>query len=338
MEGFHMTGCCTVLAIGLLRLLLSRRIPSRVFALLWIGALGVILLPAGLTSPLSVYGLLPRIGTDAAEAASGSAEFLPKALGLWPILRQGVTAAALLGLIGSWVLALLRLHRCRPADSPAAADWQAAHPLLRPLRICVGRVPAPVCGGFLLPRIVLPADMDLSDRARLDCVLTHEYIHICRFDPLIKLLAAVVLCLRWYDPFVWAAVLAMGRDMEYACDEAVLDSGIPARQYAASLLRAALRRAELLPAAARFNAGQIERRVERIAAHRPRSCLCWLAAAVLALSLLVCFGTSPRAAEQTIPKTEQASLMASARLPACKPDLWTWDPAFPTPNRADAEP
>ena len=255
--------------------------------------------------------------------------FSSDAFDFWPLLRRSVTVLGLLTLSASWLLSLLRLRRARPCAEPAVRDWLAAHPLIRPLRICVGQVPSPVCSGFLMPRIILPADFDLSNRAALDCVLSHEYVHICRFDPLLKLFFTVAVCLRWYDPLVWIAALTADRDMEYACDEAVLDAGIPAKRYAAVLLRAALRRAEGLPVAARFNAGRIERRVERIGTHRAISPLSWLAAGVLALSLLLCLGTVPKSA-QTVPGSESVEFMASVPVTVRGPDAWTWDTDFPT--------
>lgn len=329
MDGIHLTGDCTVLAILLLRALLFRHMPKRVLVLLWAGALAILLVPFPVSSPLSVYALLSGLGGSETAAAFAGTGVPPVLAGVWPVLRRSVSAAALLGLGASYLHGLLRLHRSRPVRAQAVEDWLAAHPLLRPLRVRIGGVASPVSSGLLLPRIVLPADLDLTDRSRLDCVLTHEYVHVCRFDPTLKLLAAIAVCLRWYDPFVWTAALMAGRDMEYACDEAVLDSGIPSRRYAAVLLRAALRRAERLPATARLNAGQTERRVERVTAHRPHSCLCWATAVLLALVLLLGFGTAPRAAEAPLPEAETLRLLASEPLPACKPDAWVWDPAFP---------
>ena len=240
------TGCCTVLAILLLRALLFRRLPKRVLVLLWAGAVLVLLAPCSLTSPLSVYGLLPRaetttILTEAAEAAGSAAP------GLWPVLRRAGTVTGLIALAAAWLLSQLRLRRARSADEPAIAAWTAAHPLLRPLSVRVGPVTSPLCCGLLRPRILLPEHFDRENPAALDCVLSHEYLHICRFDPQMKLLFALAVCLRWYDPLVWIAALTAGRDMEYACDEAVLDTGIDPRRYAATLLRAALGRAERLP-------------------------------------------------------------------------------------------
>lgn len=316
-------GCCTVSAILLLRALLPR-LPRRIFVLLWVGAMAVLLAPGFLSSPMSVYRLLPRAAFAEGAAAAPSVQ----AGSVWAIVRRTVTGLSLSGLLFSYSAGLLRLHRASPSDAPAVRDWLAAHPLLRPVRVCVGNVPAPVCGGIFLPRIVLPADANLSDRAQLDCVLSHEYTHIRRFDPLLKLLMAAALCLRWYDPLLWVVVLAAGRDMEYACDEAVLDSGVCPKRYAASLLRAALRRTERLPAAARFNAGKTERRINRICAYRPRSGLCWLAAGLFSLGLLLCFGTAPQTVSAAAPqcaKTEAAEpeqpAVRSPSIQAADPEL-----------------
>ena len=318
------TGCCTVLAILLLRALLFRRLPKRVLVLLWAGAVLVLLAPCSLTSPLSVYGLLPRaetttILTEAAEAAGSAAP------GLWPVLRRAGTVTGLIALAAAWLLSQLRLRRARPADEPAIAAWTAAHPLLRPLSVRVGPVTSPLCCGLLRPRILLPEHFDRENPAALDCVLSHEYLHICRFDPQMKLLFALAVCLRWYDPLVWIAALTAGRDMEYACDEAVLDTGIDPKRYAATLLRAALGRAEQLPAAARFNAGQTERRVARITAHRSRSPLCWLATGALALLLLAGFGTTPKTAVSSAPEPVRCVFSNSALPPSQSPLIWFWD-------------
>ena len=328
MEVARIIGCCTVLAILLLRLLLGRRVPRRIFVLLWAGALLILLLPSPISSRFSVYSLFSGAETTISlDPAAGSAA--TSASAFWSLLRRIPAALGLLAFAGSWLLGSLRLRRAVPADALAVRDWMATHPLLRPYRICVGQVPAPVCCGVLFPRIVLPPDLDLEDRETLDCVLSHEYVHLCRYDPLLKLLLAVAVCLRWYDPFVWIAALTASRDMEYACDEAVLDAGIDPRRYAAVLLRAALRRTERLPAAARFNAGKTERRVARIISHRSRSPLSWLAAVVMALSLLLCLGTAPKSA-QAAPDPAPVEFLASDQAAVHGPDVWTWDTDFPT--------
>ena len=90
--------------------------------------------------------------------------------------------------------------------------------------------------GVFKPRIYLPSDT--TDRAAAQ-VLPHEQMHIKRYDPLCKCLAFLGVALHWFNPLVWCAYVMLGRDMEMACDEAVLsraEAGI-SREYADVLLR-----------------------------------------------------------------------------------------------------
>jgi len=40
-----------------------------------------------------------------------------------------------------------------------------------------------------------------------------------RRDYLVKFAAYSILCLHWFNPFVWLAFNLMGADMEMSCDE-----------------------------------------------------------------------------------------------------------------------
>ena len=64
--------------------------------------------------------------------------------------------------------------------------------------------------------------MESENDRLLTSVLTHEYIHIRRFDTAAKILLAAVLCVYWFHPMVWVMVMLANRDMELACDEGVL--------------------------------------------------------------------------------------------------------------------
>lgn len=97
------------------------------------------------------------------------------------------------------------------------------------------RVDTPFVCGFLRPRIYLPAGLDPADRAY---VLLHERAHIRRRDHLTKPLGWLALCLHWFDPILWVAYRLYCRDVETACDQAVvkhLDRADTAG-YAAALL------------------------------------------------------------------------------------------------------
>ena len=153
-------------------------------------------------------------------------------------------AGMVLGL--TWLAAVhLRSRRIYAAALPAEDEeiraWQAANPLRRPVQVRVSdRVASPLTYGAVYPVVVLPRGMD---RDLLPCVLAHEYAHIRRFDALRKPLLALALCVHWFNPLVWAMYVLAGRDMELACDEAVM-KGLTAperRRYGETLLALAAR-------------------------------------------------------------------------------------------------
>ena len=98
------------------------------------------------------------------------------------------------------------------------------------------QIPAPFVLGLARPRIYVP--FCLSDRD-LEHVLAHERAHIRRRDGAWKLLGFLLLSVYWFHPLLWAAYLLFCRDIEAACDEAVIRDLPEAerRAYAAALLR-----------------------------------------------------------------------------------------------------
>lgn len=102
-------------------------------------------------------------------------------------------------------------------------------------------VPSPFVLGLLRPTIYLPYDIQEAD---LPHVLAHERAHIRRGDPWWKALGFSLLAVYWFHPLVWVAYALACRDMEAACDEAVvreLDRE-GRRAYAGALLRCSLPR------------------------------------------------------------------------------------------------
>ena len=48
----------------------------------------------------------------------------------------------------------------------------------------------------------MPKKMDWNNEKELRYVLTHEYIHIYRFDTVTKLLVTAALCIHWFNPMI----------------------------------------------------------------------------------------------------------------------------------------
>lgn len=96
-------------------------------------------------------------------------------------------------------------------------------------------VDAPVLAGLLRPRILLPEGVEEERRA---FALAHEAMHARRRDLWRKALLLWVCALHWFNPLVWLLRRAAERDMEIACDAAVLAGrdGEWRRRYGAALL------------------------------------------------------------------------------------------------------
>ncbi|RKI69401.1 M56 family metallopeptidase [bacterium 1xD42-67] len=87
------------------------------------------------------------------------------------------------------------------------------------LLVCQG-LKVPMLAGAFRPAILLPqGSMSGED---LGFSLLHELTHYRRRDIWLKLLAAWVNALYWFDPLMWYMVRLVERDTELACDEDAL--------------------------------------------------------------------------------------------------------------------
>lgn len=96
--------------------------------------------------------------------------------------------------------------------------------------------PVPLVWGIIRPVIALPSASRSWSPERLRTVLLHELIHLQRRDLLAQVLAQVACCLHWFQPLAWIAARELRRERERACDDAVLDRGIAAPEYAGHLV------------------------------------------------------------------------------------------------------
>jgi beta-lactamase regulating signal transducer with metallopeptidase domain len=80
--------------------------------------------------------------------------------------------------------------------------------------------PTPMLIGIFLPVIYLP-DMEYSD-VQFKNILLHELTHFRRHDVVVKWLAALTVCLHWFNPIAYLARREIDRACELACDEAVI--------------------------------------------------------------------------------------------------------------------
>ena len=324
-----LTGAVLIGVILLFRRIGRNLVPKRIICMLWTAAALYLLLPIQIPSPINIYALfsgnpagagrkIVRSVQSGIQLRAGEtaelARTAEKAVGGDPLQLLYILVC---GGIGLWLLTafcigMLRLHRGSPVRHPYLSKWQAQYPLRRPLQIlCSTHISVPVSGGLLFPVILLPEDCEKCSDSELECILTHEYIHICGFDPLWKLLYSACLCLYWFHPAVWIMVLLAGRDTEYACDEAVLATGICSKDYGASLIRMELRKAAGPILVNSFTAGGLLKRVNRICADRGRQFWTWSAGLLAAVGILAVFATGPATAA-SVPISENVSFFNAA--------------------------
>lgn len=287
-----LSGAVLVCVVAIVRALAIHRLPKRALLALWWMALARLLLPVSLPSPVSVYTLLEVRDYVVSETYVAPAPALPAAPEALPAVSQGnavsspgalapspgaVARLQLVWAVGSVGCALffaLASVRCRrefrtslPVADKAVQEWLAGHPLRRPVEVRTSdRISAPLTYGILRPVILLPEGFDCGDAAQLGYVLTHEWVHIRRFDGLAKLLIAAAACLHWWNPFVWVLSALFNRDLELACDEEVVQRhGVASRAaYARALITLEERKSGLAPFCSSFNHNAMEERIVAI--------------------------------------------------------------------------
>lgn len=128
----------------------------------------------------------------------------------------------------------------KPVDDPALLETYRAIGAemglgrLPPLYLCTG-LPAPMLVGLFRPILLLPDASPLPP-----CALRHELQHLRRRDIPFKALILWACALHWFNPALWLMARAADRDVELACDDAVLGSMTRAEKldYAQAILHA----------------------------------------------------------------------------------------------------
>lgn len=150
-------------------------------------------------------------GQTVTGAARGLSQAGAKAGSGWDHLLQICMLIWIAGMIVLLLYGILSYFKCRRMTVQAVHMegniWECDH------------LATPFVLGIVRPRIYIPFHLSAEEKPY---ILAHETYHIRRGDPIVRLLAFVLLTFYWINPFVWLAYFLMIRDMEMSCDEAVL--------------------------------------------------------------------------------------------------------------------
>jgi len=314
--------------IVIFRLLIPVSIPSRLSIWNIIDAI-----PAALQKEAAVAANLPAIGiTEAAATIPFNNPVVPMVKIPEAVTETGINASSysavvssqksspaglsflfwlwLAGAIACGVFFIFPHLRWRniyktalPMDNNFLRQWKTGHPLKRSL--CIKQsdlVDSPLTYGIFKPVILLPKNLDWRAEKRLSYILTHEYIHIRRFDILWKWILAITLAVHWFNPLVWVMFMLANRDMELYCDETVVQkyigySGDSVKTgYALTLVSLVEKQNQWISLYANFSRNVVEERVVSIMKIRKFSYV-----AVLSAILLICCITMVFATGKTLP-------------------------------------
>lgn len=127
-------------------------------------------------------------------------------------------------LVGSVIIGLVLLHhQFRKYQTMKKYLMKNRQSVERKDKVSILRceeVDTPFTIGVRKPMIVIP-DMEWQPKD-LEYVIEHEMTHIRQWDNLIKLLALVMICIHFYNPFVYYILYKWGVVAELCCDAKVL--------------------------------------------------------------------------------------------------------------------
>ena len=324
------SGAVLILLIIMIRAVAINKLPKRMFLFLWGITMVRLLIPFSIPSPASVYSLInvntseetilrnmlpimpegqmESMGeTGQPESMSGAEQVYVQQpekqapyVSVWQVVWC-IGAVLCMAFFSIFYLHWLsRFRTARFVHDKNAEQWIEEHRLKRPISIRQSdRINAPLTYGIFHPVILMPEDTDWEDIQQLKYILEHEYVHICHFDTVTKLICALAVCIHWFNPFVWVMYLFFNRDLELACDERVVRQfGVQTRKnYANMLIGMEAKKSGLMPFYNHFSKNAIEERITSIMKIRKTSLFAILITIVLIVGITTACATTATKSE-----------------------------------------
>lgn len=316
-----------IAAIIILRWFFLNKVPKLLFQIFWGVAAVRLLVPFSFSFRFNVHNLMKRF----ADTAAGPAvKALPDTVSILKPdsisgnintgLIQAVSPALFMWAAGAVILSLyllavnIKARKCFSTSVPLGNDsiqrYVEQEIGLRRVQVRTSdRIQTPLTYGILRPVILLPKTMGDTNRTVMNYILTHELLHIRRFDYLKKLLLLLIVCMHWFNPLVWLMYILANRDIELACDEGVLQT--LGRDLSSEYAFALIAMQEKLAAtvcANSFSRYAIKERIISIMKYKKTSIMAVAAASVLMLGVTTVFASSAKTETDYIQEAEAESM------------------------------
>ena len=309
------SGAAFITAVVLIRAVAINKLPKKTFLVLWELVMLRLLIPFSIPSMFSIYTLithsissttLPEVGTNyniptmqglfvTTQGAVQSPADISPSVSMWFLVWCAGIILTTLFFVISYLRCLTEFRTALPVHNHYIEKWLAERPLKRPILVRQSdRISAPLTYGIFRPVILMPKKMDWNNEKQLQYVLSHEYVHIYRYDTVTKLIATLALCIHWFNPFVWVMYLLFNRDIELACDESVIRQfGEKSKSaYSLMLINMEAAKSGLLPFCNNFSKNAIEERITAVMKIKKTSLLAICIAAILIIGVTTAFATS----------------------------------------------
>ena len=309
------SGAAFITAVVLIRAVAIHKLPKKTFLVLWELVILRLLIPFSIPSMFSIYTLvthsissttLPEVGTNyniptmqglfvTTQGAVQSPADISPSVSMWFLVWCAGIILTTLFFVISYLRCLIEFRTALPVHNHYIEKWLAERPLKRPILVRQSdRISSPLTYGIFRPVILMPKKMDWNNEKQLQYVLSHEYVHIYRYDTVTKLIATLALCIHWFNPFVWGMYLLFNRDIELACDESVIRQfGEKSKSaYSLMLINMEAAKSGLLPFCNNFSKNAIEERITAVMKIKKTSLLAICIAAILIIGVTTAFATS----------------------------------------------
>ena len=158
---------------------------------------------------------------------------------------------------------------------------------------CNPLIASPMLIGFFRPRIILPVG-EWEDK-ELSYIFVHELIHYKQRDMFYKWLIQIVVCVHWFNPFVYLLEKEVNKSCELSCDEKVISvlDDTARREYGDTLISFLksnnLYKSSLASVTLTEGAEQLKERLGAIMKFRKKSKAIIAITAIFTVAVCVCF-------------------------------------------------
>jgi len=175
-------------------------------------------------------------------------------------------------------------------------------------------VASPFVLGLIKPRIYLPFSISETDKGY---VIFHEKAHIHRKDHWTKPFGFLLLTVYWFNPLMWVAFILLCRDIELACDEAVVNDigGSDKKAYSAALLDCSVNRNKIAACPLAFGEVGIRQRVKNVLNYKKPAF--WIMAVAVAVCIVaaICLLSNPKKNDDTVYEHSNTEQLFEQRTP-----------------------